>query len=70
MFCRNSCMTELKIEGLERNLAKNDSYKEEERSTDDTGNNLGEQVKDILAALEADEGLIILRKKKFSLLYK
>ena len=68
MFCRNSWMTELKIEELERNLAKNDSYKEEERSTDDTSNNLGEEVKDILAALEADEELIVLRKKKLSLL--
>ena len=35
-------MTELEIEELERNLAENDGYKEEERSSDDTGNKLGE----------------------------
>ena len=34
---RNTWMTELEIEELERNLAENDSYKEEERSADDTG---------------------------------
>ena len=33
-------MTELKIEELEKNLAENDSYKEKERSADDTGSNL------------------------------
>ena len=34
---RNSWMTELEIEELERNLADNDSYKEKERRDDDTG---------------------------------
>ena len=29
-ICKNSWMTELEIEELERNLADNDSYKEEE----------------------------------------
>ena len=48
-------MTELEIEELERNLAENDSYKEQERSADDTFNNLGEEVRYILAALKADE---------------
>ena len=52
---RNSWMTELEIEELERNLAENESYKEEERSAADTGNNLGEEVRDILTALEPDE---------------
>ena len=46
-------MTELKIEELERNLAENDSYKEEERSADDTCGNL-EEVRDILTALDED----------------
>ena len=32
--------TELDIEKLQRNVAENDCYKEEERNTDDTGNNL------------------------------
>ena len=50
---RNSWMTDLGIEELERNLAETDSCKEEERSADDTGNNLGER--DFLTALEADE---------------
>ena len=35
---KNSWMTELETEELERNLAKNDSYKIE-RSDDDTGSN-------------------------------
>ena len=42
------------MEELERNLAENDSCKEEERSADDTGNKSGE-VRGILKALEADE---------------
>ena len=50
-------MTEIKVEELERNLAENNIYKEEERSADDTGSNLGEEVIDILTALEADEGI-------------
>ena len=32
---RNRWMTELEIEELERNLAENDSYKEQERSAND-----------------------------------
>ena len=48
---RNSWTTELEIEELERNLAENDSYKEEERSADDTGHNLGEEVRDILTGI-------------------
>ena len=42
-------------EELERNLAENDSYKKEERSADDTCSNLGEEARDILKALGADE---------------
>ena len=38
-------MTELEIEKLERNSAENNSCKEEERSADDSGNNLGEEVR-------------------------
>ena len=51
---RNSWMTELEIEELERKFAENDSCKEEERGTDDTGNNV-EEVRAILTALETDE---------------
>ena len=54
-ICRNSWMTELKIEELEMNLAENDSDKEEERSADDTSSNFREKVRDTLTALEADE---------------
>ena len=56
-------MTELEIEELERNLAKNDSYKEE-GSADDTCSNLREEVSDILTALEADEEIGNLEDKK------
>ena len=52
---RNSWMTGLEIEELERNLAENDSYKEKERSTNDTASYLREEVRDIVTALEADE---------------
>ena len=38
-------MAELGIEEAEKNLAENDSYKEEERSPDDTGCNLGQEVR-------------------------
>ena len=55
-ICRNNWMTELEIEELERNLAENDSYEEEERNADDTGSNLGEEVRDILTALEETRG--------------
>ena len=52
---KNSLMIELEIEELERNLAENDSCKKEERSADDTDSNLGEEVRDILTALEEDK---------------
>ena len=70
-ICRNSWMTELQIEELERDLAENDSCKEEERSADDTGSNLGEEVRYILTALEADDEIVtILRNKRLPLLKK
>ena len=55
LICRNCWMTELEIEELETNLTENDSCKEEETSADDIGSNLGEEKRDILTALEADE---------------
>ena len=64
---RNSWMTELKIEKLERKLTENDSCEEEERSPDDTGNNLGQEVRDILMALEADEDIDNLEKEEFAI---
>ena len=55
IICRNTWMTELDMQEPERNLivterAENDSYKKEERSADDTGSNLGEEVRYILTA--------------------
>ena len=61
-------MTELDIKELERNLVENDSYKEEERSADDTGNNLGEEVRDILTALEADEYIGNLEEEQVAII--
>ena len=52
-------MTELETEELERNLAENDSYKDEERSADEEG----EEVRDFLTALEADEEVGNLRRR-------
>ena len=60
-------MTELEIEELERNLAESDSYKEEGRSSDDTGNNLGE-VTNILTAFEADEEIGNLEEKEAAII--
>ena len=62
-ICRNSWMTELEKEELERNLAENNGCKEEERSTDDIGYNSGEEVRDTLTALEADEEIGNLKKR-------
>ena len=66
-ICRNSWMTELEIEELERNLAENNSYKEEERSADDTGSNLGKEVRNILTALEADEEISNLEEEEVAI---
>ena len=63
---RNSWLTELNE--LERNFVENNSYKEEERSVDNTGNNLGEQVRDILTALEANEEIDNLEKKQVAII--
>ena len=63
-------MTELEIEKLEINLADNDSYNEEERSADDTGYDLGEEVKDVLSALEADDEVGNLEGEEVPLLKK
>ena len=61
-------MTDLEIEELERNLTENDSYKEEERSADDIGNNLREDVRDILTALEADEEIGNLEEEEVAII--
>ena len=65
---KNSWMIELEIEELERNLAENDSCKEEERSADDTGSNLGEAIRDILTALEADQETGNLEEEKAAII--
>ena len=65
---RNSWMTELEIEELEKNLAENDSYKEKERSDNDTGSNLGEEVRDIVTALEADEEIGNLEEEEIAII--
>ena len=65
---RNSQITELAIEELEMNLAKNDSYREEEISADDTGSNLVEEVKDIFTASEADEEIDNLEEEEVAII--
>ena len=67
---RNSWITELEIEELERNLSNNDGYKEKERSDDDTDSNLGEEVGDIVTASKQMRRLAILKKKRLPLLKK
>ena len=61
---RNTWMTELEMKELRRNLVENGSCKEEERKADDTGNNLEEEVRNILTALEADEEIGNLVEKE------
>ena len=56
------------IQELERNLAENDSYKEEKISADDTGNNLGEEVRDVFTALKADEEIGNLEEEEVAII--
>ena len=65
---RNSWMTELEAEELERNLAENVGYNEEERNADDIGPNLGEEVTDTLRALEVDEEIGNLDKEEVDII--
>ena len=65
---RNSWMNDLEIEELERNLAENDSYKEEKRSAGDVGSNLGEEVRNILTSLEADEEIHNLQEEQVAII--
>ena len=67
---RNSWTTELEIEELERNLTENYIYREEERSADDTCSNLGEEVRDILTALDADEEIVNLEEEEVAITEK
>ena len=67
-ICRNSWMTELEIEELERNLTENDSYQDKERSYDDAGSNLGEELRDNVVALEADEEIGNLEKEEVAII--
>ena len=65
---RNIWMTKLEIEKLERKLAENDSYKGKERSTDDTGSNFGEEVRDIVTVQEADEEIGNLEEEEVAII--
>ena len=65
---RNSWMTELEIEELEKNLAENDSYKEKERSNDETGSNLRVEVRDIVTTLEAYQKIGNLEEEEVSII--
>ena len=62
-------MTELEIEELERKLAENNSRKEEE-SVDNTCNNFGEKMRDVLTALEADEEIGNLEEDEVAVIEK
>ena len=65
---KDSCTTELEIEEMERNLAENDSYMEKERSADDAGDNLREEVKDILTALKVYEEIGKLEEEEVAII--
>ena len=67
---KNSWMTALETEELERNLAENDSYKKEERSADDIGSNLREEVRDVLTALEAEEEIVNPEEEEVAIIDK
>ena len=49
-------------------MAGNNSYKEKERSTDDTSSNLTEKVEDIVIALEADEEIGNLEEEEVAII--
>ena len=53
---------------LVRNVAENDSFKEEERSSDDLASNLGEEVSDIFTVLETDEEIRNLEEKEVAII--
>ena len=65
---KNSWMAELELEEMERNLAGNDSYKEEESCADDAGKNLGVKVRDILTALGAVEEIGNLQEEEVAII--
>ena len=69
-MCRNSWMAELDLEEPERNLSENNTYKKEERSADDTDSNLGEEMRDILTALKADDEIGNLEEEEVSIIDK
>ena len=50
------------------NLAENESFKKEERSSDDTGSNLGGEVKNILTELEANEEIGNVEEKHVAII--
>ena len=58
-FHRSSWTTELEIEELERNLAENNSYKEEEKSADHTDSNLGGELREKLMNCFMQEMLLL-----------
>ena len=65
---KDSCTTEFEIEEMERNLAENDSYMEKERSADDAGDNLREEVKGILTALNVYEEIGKLEEEEVAII--
>ena len=67
---KNSWMTALETEELERNLVENDSYKKEEKSADDIGSNLREEVRDVLTALEAEEEIVNPEEEEVAIIDK
>ena len=69
-MCRNSWMAELDLEGPERNLSENNTYKKEERSADDRDSNLEEEMRDILTALKAGDEIGNLEEEEVSIIDK
>ena len=65
---RNSWMTELEIKELEKKFVENNSYKEEERSADDIGSDLGEEARYILTALKADKEIFNLEEEEVAII--
>ena len=64
----NSWMTELEIKELERKLSENYSYREIERSADDTDSNLGKEVRDIVTAFGAEEEICNLEEEEVAII--
>ena len=67
-LCRNSCMTEFEIEELERKLTRSDSViVEEEKSVEALPDHAGEDVRNVLLEIGAEEQTDTLNEEEVAI---